>query len=210
MSAGHGCPVFSTPHGASKCESTTSTLSNRSGLCFRASSTIRRNQRPTRPATIARCRTATAATAGNARCIAGAAVRPHCLTRLGAWGGLIGRFASESDTHTTGDSMTHIGPHPSPEMYAPGLEIDCQCARCGSTCGSEQCGRCEEGIFFDFDDDGFDDLSPTYTCPECKGDYVSHYCLSSPDWCKSNPLPGRESVGRGQIEWFTIQEQGTA
>ena len=34
---------------------------------------------------------------------------------------------------------THIGPNPPPEMYAKGLEIDCRCARCGSSCDWFEC-----------------------------------------------------------------------
>ena len=30
--------------------------------------------------------------------------------------------------------MNVIADHPTPEMYATGQEIDCQCARCGGSC----------------------------------------------------------------------------
>lgn len=101
---------------------------------------------------------------------------------------------------------THIGKHPLPEMYSEGLEIDCQCARCGSSCDSDRCNECEDGSVWDawgyYDEGG-----PAYTCPACRGDYVTHRCLSSPEWCEANPQPGRESVKRGKIEWFTIPER---
>ena len=105
--------------------------------------------------------------------------------------------------------MTHIGQHPPPEMYAPGLEIDCQCARCGSSCDSDLCYECEQGVVWDRAPFMYDEGGPAYTCPACNGDYVSHRCISTPEWCKANPLPGREGVERGKIEWFTIQERET-
>jgi hypothetical protein len=30
--------------------------------------------------------------------------------------------------------------------------------------------------------------------------------MSSPEWCEANPLPGREKVKRGELEWYTILE----
>src|SRR5215472_12276763 len=100
--------------------------------------------------------------------------------------------------------MTHIGDYPTTEMYAAGLEIDCQCARCGSSVDSERCDQCEQGgvDVFDDDPDGFD--TDGHVCDNCQGNYVFHTCMSSPEWCQANPLPGREAVERGKIEWFTI------
>lgn len=101
--------------------------------------------------------------------------------------------------------MTYIGPQPPPEMYAAGGEIDCACARCGSSCASESCPECEQGVIWDMH--GLcDEGGPAYTCPECRGDYVKHYCGSGEEWCEANPLPGRESVRHGKIEWFTVEE----
>lgn len=89
--------------------------------------------------------------------------------------------------------MKHIGPNPPPEMYRASLEIDCQCARCGSSIESD---RCELHDCFD-DDDFCTDCDNSRTC-------VWHRCLSSPEWCQANPLPGREEVPRGAIEWYTM------
>lgn len=99
--------------------------------------------------------------------------------------------------------MTHIGNHPTPEMYASGLEIDCQCARCGSSMESYSCEECELDWIYDDDDD--DDGRP---CPDCHGNGVCHDCMSSPEWCAAHPLPGREAVSRGEIEWFTTTNDG--
>jgi hypothetical protein len=35
---------------------------------------------------------------------------------------------------------------PTPEMYGKGKEIDCQCARCGSSMEIERCNFCEDGM----------------------------------------------------------------
>lgn len=42
--------------------------------------------------------------------------------------------------------MNHIGDRPTPAMYETGMDIDCQCARCGSTVHSERCEYCEDGF----------------------------------------------------------------
>lgn len=104
--------------------------------------------------------------------------------------------------------MTHIGPHPLPEMYRADMEIDCQCARCGSSCDGGQCEECEDGL--DGHDCGEDCCCCLYpeenvVCQYCDGTGVWHRCLSSREWCEANPLPGRENVRRGQIEWFTVE-----
>jgi hypothetical protein len=97
-----------------------------------------------------------------------------------------------------------IADHPPAEMYATGLEIDCQCARCGSSVYSERCDYCEDGFIFDTGPASGPDYYAEL-CPECDGNPVSHYCLSSPEWCQANPLPGREHVERGQLEWLTLE-----
>ena len=102
--------------------------------------------------------------------------------------------------------MKAIAERPPSEMYASGLEIDCQCARCGSSCGYEHCYACDDG--FDGHDCGEDCCPCLYpeenvVCQICEGGW--HRCLSSPEWCNANPVPGREAVERGKIEWFTIR-----
>lgn len=109
-------------------------------------------------------------------------------------------------------TMTHIGPRPPDEMYRADLEIDCQCARCGSSMDTEYCGECEDG--FDGHDCG-EDCCPclhpedNVPCQYCDGSGARHRCMSSPEWCRANPLPGREAVERGEIEWFAVRREGT-
>lgn len=106
--------------------------------------------------------------------------------------------------------MNAIGKHPTPEMYRSGLEIDCQCARCGSSMDYLDCHQCGgEGV--DGHDCGEDCCCCLYpednmTCDICDGEGGWHRCLSSPEWCETHPLPGREDVPRGRIEWFTVEE----
>lgn len=54
------------------------------------------------------------------------------------------------------------------EWFSTGEDEECQCARCGSSCSPEVTGYgCGDGV-------------------------VVYVCLSSPEWCKSNPIRGRE------------------
>jgi hypothetical protein len=103
--------------------------------------------------------------------------------------------------------MKAIAEHPTAEMYKSGKEIDCQCARCGSSAGSEECAECGgEGLDgHDCGDDCCCCLHPedNVPCQYCRGNGVYHFCLSSAEWCEANPLPGREEVPRGKIEWYT-------
>lgn len=81
-------------------------------------------------------------------------------------------------------------------------EWDCQCARCGSSCWYERCTdlhcNCDvyEGLATD-DHHG--------TCDTCGGAGGWYVCGSSPEWCEANPLPCREFVERGKIEWFRVR-----
>lgn len=102
---------------------------------------------------------------------------------------------------------TVIADHPPSD----GREWDCQCARCGSSCDYEHCWNCDDGYC---GSDCIDDLchggecihgdSGQIVCDICHGYGGWHQCLSSEVGCVKNPLPGREDVPRGRIEWFTI------
>lgn len=41
-------------------------------------------------------------------------------------------------------------------------------------------------------------------CHVCGGGGGWLVCLSSAEWCEANPMPGRESVARGTVEWFDL------
>jgi len=95
-------------------------------------------------------------------------------------------------------------------MYAKDLEIDNQCARCGSSCDHQDCWNCEDGLSgHDCGEDCCCCLYPedNVVCDVCRGRGGWWNCLSSEAWCQANPLPGRENVQRGEIEWFTIERQ---
>lgn len=103
---------------------------------------------------------------------------------------------------------TFIGDHPPDSFYRAGVEIDCQCARCGSSIDSERCEFCEDGFYgHDCGEDCCPCLHPeeNVPCVYCGGTAVWHRCMSSPEWCGANPLPGRERVQRGTVEWFTVE-----
>ena len=91
-----------------------------------------------------------------------------------------------------------------------GQEWDCQCARCGSSVDGERCWNCEDG--YSHHDCGEDccvclDPEDNVRCDVCNGRGCWERCLSSPEWCEANPLPGREDVPRGKMEWFTVSQE---
>lgn len=103
-----------------------------------------------------------------------------------------------------------IADHPPQDFYQHGLEIDCQCARCGSSAEHHDCWNCEDG--YSDHDCGEDcccclDPEPNVTCDVCRGHGSWHSCGSPPEFCEANPLPGRQGVKRGEIEWFTIEQR---
>ena len=85
----------------------------------------------------------------------------------------------------------HFGSRP------PGGVVDweCQCARCGSSTWWVRCTECDG-------DGGWSDDEGEWYCDTCDGFSGWYSCLSSPAYCQANPLPGREDVQRGTIEWF--------
>lgn len=104
--------------------------------------------------------------------------------------------------------MKAIAERPPDEMYQSGLAIDCQCARCGSSVHTQRCDYCEDG--FDGHDCGEDCcccLHPeeNMPCQYCRATGFWRACCSSIEFCETNPLPGREAVARGEIEWFTVE-----
>lgn len=102
------------------------------------------------------------------------------------------------------------------QPYPPqdGKEYECQCARCGSSADYVHCEYCS-GLGLDGHDCGDDCcvcLHPeeNVPCDICRGRGGWYLCLSSPEWCKANPLPGRENVPREAIEWFLVKERNDA
>lgn len=92
------------------------------------------------------------------------------------------------------------------EPLNDGTEEDCQCARCGSSCYFADCYECGgNGEIQDCRDWNLGGLIEEYmTCRHCRGAGGWRVCLSSPEWCEANPLPGRGNIERGKIEWFSI------
>jgi hypothetical protein len=92
-----------------------------------------------------------------------------------------------------------IQPHPPIDAK----DYDCQCARRGSSMRWQDCEEwdCDDGYQSESMDevDDYDGL-----CDTCDGEGGWHICLSSPEWCNANPLPGRESIKRGEVEWFEV------
>lgn len=93
------------------------------------------------------------------------------------------------------------------QPYPPrdGRNWEPQCARCGSSVDFTHCDDCEDGLDgHDCGDDCCCCLHPedNVVCQTCYGHGVRWTCLSSVGWCFGNPLPGREEVLRGQIEWY--------
>lgn len=91
-----------------------------------------------------------------------------------------------------------------------GREWEPQCARCGSSCGFDECENCG-GEGTDGHDCGEDCCMCRYPednvrCDCCLGKGGWWSCLSTEKWCKDNPRVGRENHNRGMIEWYTFDE----
>lgn len=70
-----------------------------------------------------------------------------------------------------------------------------QCARCGSSMSTEPCEWCPACGYYD---------TPDENCHACHGTGYASWCMSSPEWCEANPLPGRERVKRHTVEEFEV------
>jgi DnaJ-class molecular chaperone len=82
------------------------------------------------------------------------------------------------------------------EFFTIGDREEVQCARCGSSISFEDCPECGgDGWVESPDEDSWawmeDELERCGVCAGAGGWWV---CLSSEDYCRSNPMPGRESV----------------
>ena len=105
---------------------------------------------------------------------------------------------------------TLIGGHPPYD----GNQWDNQCARCGSSLDWQECSNCGgEGV--SGQDCGEDccccrDPADNIGCDICGGEGGWFTCFSSKDWCKDNPLDGREEVKSGTPEWFIIEHRKKA
>lgn len=120
------------------------------------------------------------------------------------------RRASEKAT-----SISDTSPEAAtPERVYPGIIVggiewiyggrECECARCGSSCDMLDCWNCHgEGVTYH--DCGEDtccclDKVENVVCAECGGMGVTWHCLSRPEWCEANPLPGREHIESTALE----------
>jgi hypothetical protein len=75
---------------------------------------------------------------------------------------------------------------------------ECQCARCGSSCEYLPCWDCGDDLYTHHDC-GEDSCACRYPednvlCDTCRGRGGRWHCISSPEYCNANPMPGRESV----------------
>lgn len=86
-----------------------------------------------------------------------------------------------------------------------GREWESQCSRCGSSTTYEECTTCGGDGYMDDDEEEF---GVTYgvriMCGWCDGKGGWYRCLSARDWCADNPIPGREVVAIGTVEWFPV------
>lgn len=92
-----------------------------------------------------------------------------------------------------------------------GQQWECQCARCGSSMDWHSCSWCDgEGITAPGELHEQDPLwyhpDDTEPCHQCGGEGSWPMCLSSEDWCKANPMQGRENIESGTPEWFVIPQ----
>ena len=77
------------------------------------------------------------------------------------------------------------------------------CSRCGSTAAYEDCTNCDHGYsHHDCGEDTCpcDEPEDNVLCYICNGKGGWYACLSTPEWCEANPLPGRENITRGPTE----------
>lgn len=73
-----------------------------------------------------------------------------------------------------------------------------QCGRCGSTAVADPCEFCPATGWYD---------RPDPDCPACDGTGFVWRCLSSEEYCQSNPLPGREDWERHVVEFISIPSE---
>jgi hypothetical protein len=87
------------------------------------------------------------------------------------------------------------------------MEDEYQCGRCGSSVTFEMCQDCGGDGYFEHDcfDDSCCCLDPEdEQCCICEGEGTIAHCLSSPEWCKAHPMPGRETTLRSTVESFSV------
>jgi DnaJ-class molecular chaperone len=92
-------------------------------------------------------------------------------------------------------------------MTAPNdrKSYDYQCGRCGSSMTFEECLECG-GVGTVEDDDWQDYEQAGVPCPTCRGTGSWPICLSSEQWCREHPMPGRDDVERGTVDCFEVSD----
>lgn len=92
-----------------------------------------------------------------------------------------------------------------------GKHYDCNCARCGGDTEWIECWNCfGEGT--DGHDCGEDCCcafpEDNVRCDWCRGQGGELECGNSSQWCEANPLPDREEIKRGELEWYEVNQEG--
>jgi hypothetical protein len=111
---------------------------------------------------------------------------------------------SESDERMKVASDAWFGNSPPHD----GREWENQCARCGSSVAWVECEQCGgEGV--DGHDCGEDccccaDPEDNMRCDICGGQGGWYWCLADEPWCDGHPMPGRDNMKRGTVEWFPL------
>lgn len=91
-----------------------------------------------------------------------------------------------------------------------GQKWECQCARCGSSLGWEECSACggegatSPGELYEQDPLWYDE-DDCENCHQCGGQGSFPSCLSGSEWCEANPIVGRENIPSSTPEWFVVE-----
>ena len=85
-----------------------------------------------------------------------------------------------------------------------------RCGRCGSDGSFEDCEDCY-GTGVSGHECGEDTCSCTdpednIICATCLGTGVFFNCLPTVKWCETHPLPGRENILSGTVEWVRMKK----
>ena len=75
------------------------------------------------------------------------------------------------------------------------LTEECSCARCGSSVEFKDCWECGgEGEIEEADTDNYSNEYVWRRCSQCNGSRGRWHCVSTPEYCHTYTIPGREGI----------------